>query len=303
MKRDALAHPKMLDLASRLDCSRAQAIGIMTLLFDFAATYAPQGDIGKHKDGSIARACDWNGDSHAFVSSLVESGWLDESAAHRLVIHDWSEHCEQWVKLKLQKLKLSFVDEYRGQLPQGSIEIDEKSIAEPSAEATAVQSVEQTAELSASRDLAKPSLAKDSPNPNPNVAKDYKEGESPQPPPRTNFDCKHIESELVVFWNSSMQQNCQMTEKRRKALALRLKTKGWLENWRSAIGKAAVSDFCLGVNDRGWIADLEWFLKPDSVAKLMEGKYDNRSIKAPKTFREIQEDNTTRAIEEFVNGT
>ncbi len=59
MKRDALNHPKMLDLSSRLDIPRAHAIGIITLLLDFTAQYAAQGDIGKHRNGAIARACEW----------------------------------------------------------------------------------------------------------------------------------------------------------------------------------------------------------------------------------------------------
>ncbi|MCC7334416.1 MAG: hypothetical protein IT422_04950 [Pirellulaceae bacterium] len=247
MKRDALSHPKMLDLASRLDCSRAQAIGIMTLLFDFAATYAPQGDVGKHRNGAIARACDWNEDACAFVSSLVESGWLDESAAHRLVIHDWSDHCEQWVRLKLQKLKLDF--------------LSAEAITEASTVATVIDATEAIAEASPPRDLAKPS-----PNPNPNVAKDSKRGEPPS----------DIDRKILDFWNSTMGQRCTLTDKRRKAVHVRVRDPAWLDSWSKAVSIASKSDFCRGINDRGWVADLEWFLKPDSVAKLIEGKYDNR---------------------------
>jgi len=159
MKRDALTHPKMLDLASRLNITRAQTIGILTLLFDFTATYATQGDVGKHRDGAIARACDWEGHASEFVDALCESGWLDRSEAYRLLVHDWEDHCEQWVKLKLQKLKLTFVG---GEKQAVAIA---EPIAEPIAEATA----EATAEASASRD---PNLAK----PSPNLAK-------PIPPP------------------------------------------------------------------------------------------------------------------------
>ena len=31
--------------------------------------------------------------------------------------------------------------------------------------------------------------------------------------------------------------------------------------------------FLVGDNDKGWRADLDWFLRPDSVTKILEGKY------------------------------
>lgn len=134
MKRDALTHPKMLDIASKLGISRAHAVGILNLLFDFTATHAPQGNIGKHRNGSIAMACDWTGDADAFVDALIETGWVDMDSNHRLLVHDWHVHCEQWVKQKLTKLKLDFATP--------STEVDSKAVA--TAVATAVTTAERT---------------------------------------------------------------------------------------------------------------------------------------------------------------
>jgi hypothetical protein len=33
----------------------------------------------------------------------------------------------------------------------------------------------------------------------------------------------------------------------------------------------------MGVNDRGWKADIDWFLKPESVMKIIEGKYTQKT--------------------------
>lgn len=132
MKRETFRHPKLLDLASRLGCSRPEAIGYLQLLWDFTAEYAIQGDIGKHADGAIARACDWQGSADEFVNALLDAGWLDEDETHRLLIHDWADHCERWVKLKLQKIN--------------------KAIIEPTIEG----STEGDAEGSPSRDQSKP---------------------------------------------------------------------------------------------------------------------------------------------------
>lgn len=109
MKRETFRHPKILDLASRLQCSRPEAIGYLTLLWDFTAEYAIQGDIGKHADGAITRACDYHGDPEKFIQALVDSRWLDIDPDYRLLVHDWSEHCERWVKLKIQKIEKKFI--------------------------------------------------------------------------------------------------------------------------------------------------------------------------------------------------
>lgn len=142
MKRETLRHPKTLDLAARLEVDRPAALGYLTLLWDFVAEFAIQGDVGKWQNGVIAGACDWRGDHDSFVNALVESRWLDVNTTHRLIVHDWPHHCEQWVKLKLSRLKLLFLDCY--------------GIAEPITEGTAIGS----AEGSASRDRTEPNQSK-----------------------------------------------------------------------------------------------------------------------------------------------
>ena len=45
----------------------------------------------------------------------------------------------------------------------------------------------------------------------------------------------------------------------------------------AALDRVRSSSFCRGQNDRGWRADLDWFLRPDTVTKLLEGKYEDRN--------------------------
>jgi hypothetical protein len=103
-------------------------------LFDFTAEHASQGDIGKWTNGAIARACDWDGDPDHFVNSLVASGWVDEKTGWRLLVHDWPDHCESWVKAKLAKLDLGFA-------------ATTEPTREPSAEATAETTTEPSSFL------------------------------------------------------------------------------------------------------------------------------------------------------------
>jgi hypothetical protein len=66
------------------------------------------------------------------------------------------------------------------------------------------------------------------------------------------------------------------TEARANAFRARLKDSFWAENYEAGLKRIAGLDFCKGINDRGWILDVDFFLKPESLAKILEGKYDNR---------------------------
>lgn len=94
-------------------------------------------------------------------------------------------------------------------------------------------------------------------------------------------------TEVFDAWNSlgsPFPKIVKATEKRMTSCRLRLEDSWWREHWREALPRIKNSTFCRGENDRGWVADIEFFLRPDSVAKTIEGKYDDR-IK--KTGQEI----------------
>ena len=50
----------------------------------------------------------------------------------------------------------------------------------------------------------------------------------------------------------------------------------WLQNWQQALALVAASSFCQGGGDRGWRANLDWFLAPDTVVRVIEGRYGDR---------------------------
>jgi uncharacterized protein YdaU (DUF1376 family) len=90
---------------------------------------------------------------------------------------------------------------------------------------------------------------------------------------------EEIEADLVERWNGipDVAKVRVMTDKRRRACRTRLRDSDFRSGWQDAINKLAASDFCRGQGETGWIATLDWFLKPDSVNRLLEGQYDNRS--------------------------
>jgi len=81
-------------------------------------------------------------------------------------------------------------------------------------------------------------------------------------------------------WNNIAKQHDLpqargQTPKRSTAIKARIKDNGWASDYIVALGAIPVNAFLLGKNDRGWRANIDWFLKPDSVDKILEGAYMN----------------------------
>lgn len=103
MKRGAGQHPKFDLLMRLLSIPRHSAVGIMVLLWDFAATFAKNGAIGGYDDGQLAAICDWKGKPKVLISALTKAKWIDEHKKHRLIIHDWPDHCEDFIHMHLAR--------------------------------------------------------------------------------------------------------------------------------------------------------------------------------------------------------
>lgn len=73
-----------------------------------------------------------------------------------------------------------------------------------------------------------------------------------------------------------------LSDKRSCSLKSRLRDPFFCEHWVSAIMRIQDSSFCCGLNNRGWKADFDWFIQPDTVVRIMEGKYDNNPVASGK---------------------
>ena len=67
-----------------------------------------------------------------------------------------------------------------------------------------------------------------------------------------------------------------LSEARKKAIRARLNSGYTFEDFITLFQKAQASDFLKGKNDRNWTADFDWLIKDANMAKVLEGKYDNR---------------------------
>lgn len=86
---------------------------------------------------------------------------------------------------------------------------------------------------------------------------------------------------LILLWNSTaikfskVKKSNSKRDKKIESI--------WKQNtpdeWQAIITRLNNSDFCNGINDRGWKATFDWLMQDETHLKIMEGKYDNRNGK------------------------
>ena len=86
--------------------------------------------------------------------------------------------------------------------------------------------------------------------------------------------------EVLESWEAAGFEAIRtLTAKRVNHLKARLESKFWSENWKAALRIIQASDFCQGKNDRGWKANIDWFIRSDdAVAMALEGKYGGAPV-------------------------
>lgn len=110
MKRGTIEHPKMAMLCKALNVPRYAAVGLMESLWHATAKYHRRGNIGAWTNEKIANAIDWRKDPDALIDALVRCGWIDLHPTHRLVVHDWSIHCDDATKKAVARNKETWAD-------------------------------------------------------------------------------------------------------------------------------------------------------------------------------------------------
>jgi hypothetical protein len=89
----------------------------------------------------------------------------------------------------------------------------------------------------------------------------------------------HATGGLLGLWNATvtkLPKAQKLTAERRRHAAARLKDEPDLGAWKAAILRLEASAFATGENDRGWRADFDFLIRPGTLTKVLEGKYDNR---------------------------
>jgi|GEM_PF-3657093 len=256
-----------------LKINRRDAIGLLSLLWDFTGQYASAGDIGKFTDAAIAESVDWQTDRpDELVRHLVETHWLDRTADERvrLVVHDWHEHCEEWVRKKNTRAGITFV--------KAVLQPKNATDQDLSRQSVETKRLDKTAGQNGSPSLAQPSL------PQPLLTLTPQDTKTAAPktttPPDKDGDSSRFE-EIKTAWNSATGAVPirKLTTARKTSLGARLKDSDW--DWAQALAKFPLKCF---EDEQGWKPDFDWFTRPDTVTKILEGKYDwskNSSTRYP----------------------
>ncbi len=87
--------------------------------------------------------------------------------------------------------------------------------------------------------------------------------------PRLNYDPQ----EIIDLYNSLPSLN-RITGSLKTKIKAVLKTYS-LGELKQAFIKAEQSKFLQGNNDRKWKASFDWIIKPDNIAKILNGNYDD----------------------------
>jgi hypothetical protein len=119
-------------------------------------------------------------------------------------------------------------------------------------------------------------------------------------------DYAATEKVILEWWNGlaekySLPKCISFTDKRKAALKERIQDPVFLRGWKEAMKKIPESEFLLGKNDRGWKADMEFFLRPDTVVKILEGKYSGTTTPKEPSFQEKKEQERKAAEDAHYN--
>ena len=214
MKRNTPSHPKMKALARALAMPLPYAVGTMELLWQWAGDFAKRGDVGKYTDEGIAEAVCWTGDPEHLIRMLVQEKWLDENEEHRLIVHDWPQHCEDSVHTHLARAGEYFADGSRPKLSK--LTKDERVEKE---ETYAGKNVRRKAPKSAKKRPALPSLAKPQPSHSLLRKEGRKEGAAspPEPPASVSeFPETHAEVNQPPFAGTGAEVTAAIAKAARK---------------------------------------------------------------------------------------
>lgn len=95
---------------------------------------------------------------------------------------------------------------------------------------------------------------------------------------------------VVEAWNclpNPFPKVIKLSDDRKKHLKARIKDQFFLENFDKAIKLIPSRPFLCGKNDTTWVADFDWFIKPGTVERIIEGKYQNGSAQMTDKIQDL----------------
>jgi hypothetical protein len=72
--------------------------------------------------------------------------------------------------------------------------------------------------------------------------------------------------------------------------------------WTEVIRRIVASSFCTGKNDRGWRADIDFLIRPETHHRVQEGKYDDRVGVGPPTYAKKRQEGNLELLKRVNEG-
>jgi hypothetical protein len=282
-------HPKVEKLRRRLGAAGQIALIWIWL---FARENHADGVLNGMTVEDIEIVADWESNKPGeLVAVLLELRWLDQLDHHDgkvYALHDWPDW-QPWAvhepKRKAQA-RAAAAAAWEARRRQAIRAADAGLECEPHADSMRAASHEHA---------PSPSPFSTSPTPKETghgVSRDRKEKPEQRKPANRVEELQRI----VDAWNSLPRPFSKLkalTLGRRTHLLARLQSYSTPE-MLSAIDAISHSSFCAGENERKWVADFDWLLKPETMTKILEGKYANKEKSAPEWVKDGRKPGDTR---------
>jgi hypothetical protein len=285
-------HAKTKKAARTLGIGIPQMIGHLNLLWWWTMRYAPSGDLSFASEEDIADGAMWDGDAHVFVDALIScsvnngAGFIEKTESG-LFIHDWDQH--GGTIIERQKAE---AERYRNRKEQGKIKRPQ-SVRKTSAGTP--QNVREVSAISPQSVRADVCVEIEKEKEIEKKKKDLgssAEAEKNEAPiaqtidtPEKDCDEDALIDALVTFWNKyapdvGLAQIASFNRARRYALHAAFKDyerhgPRKFEFWEDVFRRVFESEYLRSLdNVKKWLT-IDWVLKPENLAKILEGKFDN----------------------------
>ena len=201
----------------------------------------------------VEAAADWSGEAGVWAEALLHCKFLDKVPdSNALEVHGYWEHCPKYVRDRVDKRRT------RSKLSEN---------------------VGECRRIVGDNPPLNPRPKTQDPRPEPDPDHDPKKDHMSIQ--RTEFDARCLQ--VVNDWNAMAETNglphsARLPKKgsnRSKSLMARVKDPEWMDSYTTALSRIPRSAFLTGKTDdnRTWQANLDWFLRPGSVGKILEGQY------------------------------
>lgn len=286
-------------------------------LWEYTAMNHPTGELGRVSNLDIGLMCKMGPRSEEFGAALVStedvSGFVDRDSSGYVMVHDWLAN-QPTIRSNLsksEKARERHPEKYVGDTDEapetdagvtgrssdhdrtiiGGSSVDDGGVtrglsrvpasqpaSQPSSQPALPPVAEESAHTSPSAPPAPPEPLKEPP------AAETEEPPSPTKPKGPPDWMREVADHWVQVAKVNRYAGCErimLTDKRRKAMGAR--HVDWKFRAHIALDRMIEDPdpfWAGGVDGHGWVADFDWFIRPDTVEKILERRPPLRGMEA-----------------------